>query len=60
MIIEVLEKIKKECENDNSECVKCPFNIHDTWHEYCVFLGQVSHEGATPDEWEIEKIKSEV
>lgn len=56
MFKEVLEVIKTKCINDISECKECPFNIKDTWHEYCLFMGRVPHEGTTPDEWELNKI----
>lgn len=57
MIKEVLETIKNECIIDTTDCKECPFNISDSWHEYCIFMGDIPHEGTTPDCWELSKIK---
>lgn len=57
MIKEVLDAIKAECISNNDDCISCPFNISDEWHDYCLFMGNVPHEGITPDDWELDKIK---
>lgn len=52
----VLNTIKKYCSKKDDNCTNCPFNIKDSWHEYCMFMGNVSHEGCSPSEWELDKV----
>lgn len=52
----VLCAIQKYCKNKDDNCNNCPFNIKDSWHEYCLFMGNIPHEGTTPDDWELDKV----
>lgn len=56
-IEEALNTIKSECAANNDDCISCPFNIKDSWHEYCLFMGCIPHEGTIPEFWELDKIK---
>lgn len=52
----ILKAIKKYCADKKDVCTKCPFNISDSWHEYCMFMGNIPHEGIIPAEWQLDKI----
>lgn len=60
MVKEVLKAIKSECEAKNDgNCASCPFKISGAWFDYCLFMGNVPHEGASPDMWALNEIKWE-
>ena len=57
LMMGVLHSIKEVCAENNDDCMSCPFNIIDNWHDYCLFMGGVPNEGTIPEFWELDKIK---
>lgn len=56
-IIYHLRAIKVICE-EHKNCEDCPFKIKENW-EYCMFSGPYDYESVIPQDWKLDKVKSE-
>lgn len=53
-----LQIIKGYCVHIGN-CDLCPFQLENSWKKYCMFQGPFSHEGRTPEDWELDELVKE-